>query len=67
MDIDNMTYAAAMAQLESILAEMRDGNCDIDSLSEKTVTALALLKHCKAKLFKTDEEVKKCLSELTAE
>ncbi len=62
-----MTYAAAMSQLESILAEMRDGNCDIDSLSEKTATALALLKHCKEKLFKTDEEVKKCLAELTAE
>lgn len=62
-----MTYSAAMSKLETILAEMRDGNCDIDSLSEKTATALALLKHCKEKLFKTDEEVKKCLSELAAE
>lgn len=67
MEIKDMTYSAAMSKLETILAEMRDGNCDIDSLSEKTATALALLKHCKEKLFKTDEEVKKCLSELAAE
>lgn len=54
-----------MARLEAILAEMRDGNCDIDTLSEKTATALKLLQHCKAKLFKTDEEVRKCLAELS--
>ena len=67
MEIKDMTYGAAMAQLETILSEMRDGNSDIDTLSEKTATALELLKHCKAKLFKTDEEVKKCLAELNAE
>ncbi|MBD5203642.1 MAG: exodeoxyribonuclease VII small subunit [Bacteroidales bacterium] len=66
-DIKNLNYGEAMSRLEAILTEMRDGNCDIDSLSEKTATALALLKHCKNKLFKTDEEVKKCLSELAAE
>lgn len=59
-----MSYGEAVERLEAILAQMREGNCDIDSLAEKTAMALALLKHCKAKLFKTDEEVRRCLAEL---
>ncbi len=64
---DNTTpssYSAAIAELESIVAMMQRDDCDIDHLSEYTAKALSLLKYCKDKLFKTDEEVKKCLEEL---
>lgn len=59
-----MTYSAAVAELEAIVAKMQGDNCDIDSLAGYTSRALELLKFCKEKLFKTDEEVKKCLEAL---
>lgn len=63
--IDNdMTYGKAVAELESIVANMQSENCDIDSLAGYTSRALELLKFCKQKLFTTDQEVKKCLEAL---
>ena len=64
MDTKNLTYGQAMEQLEAILAKMQSDDCDIDSLSKYTADSLALLKHCKEKLTRTDEELKKCLAEL---
>lgn len=61
-----MTYSEALKELEAILAKMQSEDCDIDSLSAMTSRALELLKFCKEKLVKTDEEVKKCLEELSA-
>lgn len=62
--MDEMTYAKAMAELESIVAKMQSDNCDIDSLAGYTTRAMELLKYCKEKLFATDQEVKKCLEAL---
>ncbi len=58
------SYKAAIAELESILAKMESDQCDIDSLSNYTARALELLKFCKERLFKTDQEVEKCLAAL---
>ncbi len=58
------TYKEAIAELEAILAKMESDQCDIDSLSSYTARALELLKFCKERLFKTDQEVEKCLAEL---
>lgn len=58
------TYKEAIAELEAILAKMESDQCDIDSLSSYTARALELLKLCKERLFKTDQEVEKCLAEL---
>jgi exodeoxyribonuclease VII small subunit len=60
----NLTYSAAMAELDSIVAKMQSDNCDIDSLSAYTARALELVKICKDRLFKTDEELKKLLEQL---
>ncbi|MDE6019243.1 MAG: exodeoxyribonuclease VII small subunit [Muribaculaceae bacterium] len=57
-------YSEAIAELEAITAKMQSPECDIDSLGALTSRALELLKICKDKLFKTDEEVKKCLETL---
>lgn len=61
---EKLTYSEAVAELESIVAKMQGENCDIDSLAGYTTRALELLKFCKEKLHKTDEEVKECLKSL---
>ncbi len=63
--MENMTYAKAMAELESIVAKMQSDNCDIDSLAGYTTRAMELLKYCREKLFDTDQQVKKCLEQLS--
>lgn len=55
-------YEAAMAQLEDIVRRMESGELDIDSLSKELKTAQELIKLCRDKLTKTDEEIKKILS-----
>lgn len=59
-----MTYREAVAELEGIVRKMESDSCDIDQLSTYTTRALQLLKFCKERLFKTDEEVKRCLEAL---
>lgn len=59
-----LTYKAAVAELEEIVRKMESDTCDIDQLSAYTTRALELLKFCKERLFKTNEEVEKCLEEL---
>lgn len=54
-------YEAAMRQLEDIAAKMENGKLDIDSLSEQLKTAQKLIKQCKDKLTKTDEDIRKIL------
>ena len=58
------TYAAAIAELESIVARIQDKDCEIDTLKELTARAMELLKFCKERLFETDESLKKLLDEL---
>lgn len=65
MQKKEMKYSEAIAELETITAKMQSPDCDIDSLASLTSRALELLKICKEKLFKTDEEVKKCLEALS--
>lgn len=54
-------YEAAMRQLEDIAAKMENGELDIDSLSEQLKTAQKLIKQCKDRLTKTDEDIRKIL------
>ena len=65
MEKKEMKYSEAIAELEGILAKMQSPNCDIDSLAALTSRSLELLRLCKDKLFKTDEEVRRCLETLS--
>ena len=56
-----MKYETAMRQLEDIASKMENGELDIDSLCEQLKTAQKLIKQCKDKLTKTDEEISKIL------
>lgn len=58
------TYHEAIEKLRTIVAEIENGELDVDVLSEKVKEATRLIKLCKEKLYKVDEEVKKVLDEL---
>lgn len=58
---ETFKYEEAVAQLEDIVNKMESGELDIDSLCEQLKTAQKLIKLCRDKLTKTDEEVKKLL------
>ena len=58
-----MKYETAMQQLETIVQRMENGELDIDSLSEQLETAQQLVKQCRERLTKTDEEIKKILAD----
>lgn len=61
----NMKYEEAMAELNSILRDMQNGQCDIDSLAKMTRRATELLAACRAKLTTTEEELAAILNDLT--
>ena len=54
-------YEEAVSQLEEIVKKMESGELDIDEMSEQLKRAQELIKFCKDKLTKTDEEIKKIL------
>ncbi len=56
-------YEAAVQELEEIVDKMENDELDIDQLTEQLKRAKALVKLCKDKLTKTDEEIKKLLEE----
>lgn len=58
------TYAEAIKELQSILEKIENDNIDVDVLTEETKKAAELIKICKEKLYKTDEEVKKILDKI---
>ena len=57
------TYTEAMKKLEAIVARIESGELDIDQLGENLKEAQRLIKFCKDKLYKTDEEIKKMLDD----
>ena len=56
-------YEAALAELQTIVNKMENDELDIDQMSEQLKHAQELIKLCKDKLTKTDEEIKKILAE----
>ena len=58
------TYNEAVERLRTIVEDIEIGELDVDVLAEKVKEATRLIKLCKEKLFKADEEVKKILEEL---
>ena len=63
MENNEMKYEKAVCELEEIVDKMERDELDIDQLSEQLKRAKVLVKFCKDKLTKTDEEIKKLLSE----
>lgn len=58
-----MKYEEALKQLEEIVERMESNELDIDSLGQQLKTAQKLIKMCKDRLTKTDEDIRKILDE----
>lgn len=52
-----------MRKLEAIVSDIEDNKLDIDKITEKLKEAQELIKFCKDKLYQTDQEVQKLLSD----
>ncbi len=60
---DKINYESAVKELEEIVRKMENDQLDIDSLTEQLRRAQQLVKLCKDRLVKTDEEIKRILEE----
>lgn len=67
MVVKKQTYDEAMKKLEQIVAQVEDNELDIDSLGVKLKEAQELIKYCKERLYKADEEIKKILEQTDRE
>lgn len=54
-----LKYEEALAQLETIVRKMESNEFGIDELTVQLKTAQQLIKFCKDKLTKTEEEIQK--------
>ena len=59
------TYTAAFEELKEIVDQLENDSISVDELAEKMKRATDLMKICKDKLTKTEEEINKTISELS--
>lgn len=59
----DIKYEAAYAELQAIVRKMENDELDIDQMAEQLKRAQELIRLCKDKLTKTDEEIKKILAQ----
>jgi exodeoxyribonuclease VII small subunit len=59
-----MSYNEAMAEVEEILEKIENEELDVDDLAEKVKRVSVLLRICKDKLMKTNEQVEQILKEM---
>ena len=58
-----MKYEEAYHELQNIVRKMEGEEMDIDQMAEAVKRAQALIKLCKDKLTKTDENIRKILAQ----
>ncbi len=61
--VEKINYEQTMKRIEEIAGKMENGQLGIDELADHLKEAQKLIKLCKDKLTKTDEEIKKLLGE----
>ena len=60
----NKTYEEAFEELQNIVKEIESGTISVDLLSEKVKRAGVLIRFCKEKLLRTEQEVNEVLKEI---
>jgi exodeoxyribonuclease VII small subunit len=60
---EDISYEAAVKQLENIVAQLENDELGIDKMTEQIKTAQKLLKLCKDKLTKAEKEVDEILKD----
>ena len=59
-----LTYNEAITEIEEILDKIENEELDVDELAEKVKRVSSLLKICKDKLHKTNDQVEQILKEM---
>ena len=62
-DLD-IPYAEAMAELETILAELERPDVDIDELAQKVKRAAQLIEHCRGRIERARFDVSEAVDHL---
>lgn len=62
---EDLTYTEAFEQLQIIVKRMEDADISVDDLADHIKQASKLIKICKDKLTKIDQEVNKNIAELS--
>lgn len=60
-------YSEALKEIEEIISEIESETIDVDVLTEKVKSAIALIKACKARLRQTEEALRDVLKDLGEE
>jgi len=55
--MEDLTYEQALAELQTIVNVMENGETSIDDLSVKVERAAELIRFCQEKLRQTDEKI----------
>lgn len=61
--MEAIKYEEALRQLDEIVRKMENNEYGIDELTTQLKKAKELIKQCKEKLTKTDEDIKKILDD----
>ena len=61
--MEAIKYEEALRQLDEIVRKMENNEYGIDELTTQLKKAKELIKQCKEKLAKTDEDIKKILDD----
>lgn len=64
MATKKVTYKEAVSEVEEILEKIENEELDVDELAEKVKRVSVLLKMCRDKLLKTNEQVEQILKEM---
>lgn len=62
---DSLTYAQALAELETIVNTLQSDKCDVDRMVSLTRRATELLASCRRRLTATDDQLRQALAALT--
>lgn len=65
MKDEKITYTAAKAEIEEIVALIESDELDVDQLTKYVKRASKLVAFCKKKLIETDDELQKVLDQLS--
>jgi len=64
MTTKELSYKEAITEIEGILEKIENEEFDVDELAEKVKRVSILLKICKDKLTKTNEQVEQILKDM---
>lgn len=61
---DDLSYAEAMTELEGILDELEGDHLDVDVLAERVRRAAELIKLCRTRIARAQEDVNRIVTDL---